>query len=309
MNPDWRISVIMTCDCHTAADDDLPVDLVLRGLASQTVDMRRHEILVIDGTGTDLVSQRLAGLEPHIKTNVRVITLDQCGRPPAWNAGIRAATGDLLLLLGADFIPDPHMIEEHLHFHDAHPAEGAIAIGPGIFPPHLSNNQFACWLEKTGRLFGVSFTDPAGSVSGSFFYCANASVKKSFLQRVGGFDEIFPYHALDDYELGLRLLAAGGWVKYLPRARAVHEHDLTLPARRAGLWKAGFSAACFAAKYPQLPLLFPECSGWPVSYAFRAWCWWLAYLLSGTGRARENYWKNSLSHAIAAGYRAACRAA
>jgi GT2 family glycosyltransferase len=310
MNQPWRLSILIVCDHYTVEDDDAPVDGVLRGLASQTTDLRGHEIVIVDGTGTEEIAKRVAALDPLPDSlgSVRVIPVSQCGRATAANVGIRQATGDLLVLLAADFIPEPQLVEEHVRFHESQRAEGAIALGPGVFPAHLPKNAFAAWLERTGRLFGVSFTDPAGPASTSFFYSANASLKKAFVERVGGFDETFPYNCVEDYELGQRLLRHGGWVTYLPRARASHEHDLPLAVRRASMWQAGLSAVRFAARYPDRPLLYEECGRRPEIYRLRAHFWHMVHLLSRSRAAQERYWQNTLSQALAQGYRAGRRA-
>jgi hypothetical protein len=167
------------------------------------------------------------------------------GRAAAVNAMMRHATGDILLLLADDFIPDCKLLARHLHFHERHPEIHRAAVGPGLFPERFRLNRFTRWLEDSGTLFGVPFTDPQLSLPKAYFYAGNTSVKRALFDKAGSFDERFPYDAWDDYEMGLRLAQAGYEATYLPKAFCVHEHRVSLSGRTTQVRLGGRSAAIF----------------------------------------------------------------
>jgi GT2 family glycosyltransferase len=218
-------------------------------LNEQTLDPQRYEVLLVHGRAPD---ER----EPHLLDGIgarRVEYLDsprETGRAGALNRGIREARGEIVLLLADDFIPAPHLVEEHLALHESDPRENVAGIGPGTFPERVRRDPFARWLEDSGDLFGVSFTTgPYPEIAG-FFYSANASLKRPFLLGDNLFDDRITLEAWDDYELGRRLFARGLEIAYLPRASAIHDHDLTLRARKKQMRRSGRAAAAFDTIYP-----------------------------------------------------------
>jgi GT2 family glycosyltransferase len=159
--------------------------------------------------------------------------------------GIGLAKADLLLMLADDFIPCPDLVAEHLKAHRADPSEELVAIGPGLFPEGDRTNAFMKWLEDSGELFGVSFTRSTVKLPHYYFYMANTSLKRAFLAKAGRFDESFPYDAMDDWEMGNRLLVRGMKNVYLPDAVAIHEHIIDLPERCRAMEQAGESSAIY----------------------------------------------------------------
>lgn len=164
------------------------------------------------------------------------------------NVAVRKARAELLLLLADDFIPCPELVQLHLQTHHDNPDEKMVAIGPGVFAQDNDTNEFMRWLENSGELFGVCFTDPKLKLPNHYFYMANTSLKRSFLREAGQFDEDFPYDAMDDWEMGLRLASLGMRTRYLPEAVAIHRHKISLQERCKAMEHAGQSSAIFDAK-------------------------------------------------------------
>ena len=127
----------------------------------------------------------------------------QPNRAAARNAGIAAATGEIVLFIDDDVVLPPYFVAAHAR---AHAAE--------IFP-----------IVVTGPIVNVS---SAGlrpvptfvNASNAYFCTCNASVPRSALESVGGFDESFDKYGWEDTELGARLRAYGvrrafAWDAYL----------------------------------------------------------------------------------------------
>lgn len=250
MNRTPRISVILAVHDH---------DCLVRNLSAlmdQTVQASEYEVLYVDGEHAfdwEPIIQRT--LEMATKDfHVRYLRIPKGGRATSWNRGIRESLAELLLFLANDFIATRGLIEEHLKAHEKYPRSHVVALGPARFPPDWELSPFMRWLEDSGRLFGVSFSQRNGRVPPDFFYGANVSLKKAFLLQAGLFDEDFPHHAWDDYEMGLRLLKQGMKTIYLPPALAYHWHPITLEERQDVMRQAGESAVILEKKYPKLRL-------------------------------------------------------
>ena len=240
-----RISIVVPLQEH------LCFDQMLVALAQQEgVGHGEVEIVAVDG----LYLRDWPALLEDIRKQYPALSLTFLqiertrSRARQLNVGIDLANADLLLLLADDFIPRANLVSEHLKTHEEDPREELVAIGPGLFPEGDKSNAFMKWLEDSGELFGVSFTRPAAALPPYYFYMANTSLKRSFLEKAGRFDESFPYDAMDDWEMGNRLRALGMKNVYLPGAIAIHEHIIDLPERCRAMEQAGESSAIYDSK-------------------------------------------------------------
>ncbi len=240
--PPCRLSVLV------AVMDRGEIVPCLNALAAQKgVAFEEFEVWVADATpgrswqtrARRAIDRRGAALRWH------VVESRMRSRAAALNEMMRRAAGSILLFLADDFIPDPKLVARHLHFHDRHPEIHRGAVGPGLFPQPYRKSDFMRWLEDSGALFGVPFTDTQLSLPRAYFYAGNTSVKRALVDQAGIFEERFPYDAWDDYEMGLRLVSAGYRADYLPKAVCTHEHRVTLAARAFQVGLGGESAAIY----------------------------------------------------------------
>lgn len=302
----WHLSVIIPL--HDTADS---VVRSVRELARQTAPMKEHEVILVDPTGTGVGNAVVAGTSPSVADaiNLRGYAIDPAGRAAAWNFGVRQARGNLILLLGDDFVPERQLIAEHLALHAAEPDSRVVGIGPGVFPAWLRSLPFLRWLEDSGALFGASFTRPDAGVLAQFFYGANTSLKRGLLEETGYFDETFAEYTTDDYELGIRLKGRGARMVYLPKALAYHEHEIEFDERLQAMRQTGKAVALFEAKHPELPAP-SQTFGRPAwFYLVRAATARLAHRVSGVESWQARYFQNACWRELARGYREARRAA
>lgn len=293
-----RVSVVV------ALHDDMPPGNV-QALARQSIAPSDYEVVIVDGWHADGMADRVERYvaEAGGETWIRVLRIPRGGRAAAWNAGLAATSAPLVLLLADDCRPIPELVDRHLSFHRRRPERHVAAIGPVVFPPELLTSPFRRWLDQSGRLFGVSFTHGEPSEMAGFFFGANASLKRELLEGVGPFDQSFPHHGWDDYEMGRRLFDAGMEVRYLEGAFAYHEHPLTLSERRAIMREAGESAALFERARP-----LPE--PWLGTTRRHPWLLWLearrrhlGYLGTLDDGALGRYYDAVLFREFARGYR------
>jgi hypothetical protein len=90
------------------------------------------------------------------------------------------------------------------------------------------------------------------------FTTANASAPATLLSAVGGFDEGFATYGLEDFELGVRLLAAGTTLRLDPDAVAWHPDIPPMSVLVGRQRSLGFNAVRLARLHPEtVDVLFP----------------------------------------------------
>lgn len=163
----------------------------LASVASQTC--RDFETLVIDdGSEEDIASVCAAATIP-----VRCIRIDRAGPAAARNAGIEAATGELLAFLDSDDLWLPQHLARTIAILDAQPDVGLV------YHPYLT-------VDELGRAVPLrrSLSLPSGFITRQLLaddMVATPTVvcRRDLVLRAGGFDPSLPTG--EDYDLFLRL--------------------------------------------------------------------------------------------------------
>jgi len=182
------------------------------------------ELIVVDNASGDSTPDVVRAAAPEARL-VESETND--GFPAACNRGASEASGDLLVFLNPDAVPQPGWRE-------------AIAA------PLADGSGWTAWqalvTQDSGRLVNtrggvVHFTavawaggagDPVGSSavdsSPGFASGACLAISRAEFELLGGFaDEFFLYH--EDVDLSLRALLAGGGIGVAADARVDHEYE------------------------------------------------------------------------------------
>ena len=199
----------------------------LAHLANQTLSPTLYEVIVVTGGAVEDV-WRYAPAAPADLAGaafaLRVLSQPGPGAARRRNAGAAAARGSLLVFLDDDMAAAPGLLEAHMQ---AHADQGAPRVVMGYLPPRFCGYRrgrqlswveidLRDWWEDTFRAMArpdhrFRYTD---LLSGNF------SLPKSLFVRAGGFNtDLF---CREDYELGARLLAAGGVFALNLEARAEH---------------------------------------------------------------------------------------
>jgi len=171
-----KISVVIATRNRAAL-----LDGALRSIANQ-VGAPAIETIVVDNGSTD---DTAAVAQAH---GVAVVAVPEPNRARARNAGIAQAGGEIVLFVDDDVLLPPFFVAAHARVHAAHTF------------PHV----------VTGPIINVPGADqrPVPSLahaSNAFFCTCNASVPRTTLLAVGGFDESFDQYGWEDTELGARL--------------------------------------------------------------------------------------------------------
>ena len=293
-----KISIVIAVHDHGSS-----IDRLFDSLLEQTLASSDYEIVIADSCHTRDFQRWLdrawARKDPRLELRYQRVT--KGGRAIAINGAINLARAPIVLLFAFDAIATPQMAEMHLRFHHENPERHRVGIGSLLVPPAY-RTHFVDWLERSGELFGAPFAADTPSVPENFFYIAHCSIKREFIVDAGLFDENFPGHAWDDFELGCRLSALGMKSSYVG-ATAEHDHDITMRERCASMVEAGEAAAVFDRKYGGQWPWHGKCHVPLARLRIRALRSFLRYALSRRERHLISYYRARLDAAFVAGYR------
>ncbi|HEX5044646.1 MAG TPA: glycosyltransferase [Candidatus Polarisedimenticolaceae bacterium] len=154
------------------------------------------EVVVVDDGSTDATPDVLASYAG------RVVALRQANRGPsaARNAGIAASTGEFVAFLDADDTWEREKTRAQLAYLERHPACGLVFCDAYLMDE--AGHHLAPLLgPRTGEV-------PTGSClrelfQGNFVLIPGVMVRRSVLERTGGFDERL--RNAEDYDLWLRV--------------------------------------------------------------------------------------------------------
>lgn len=192
---------------------------VLEGLSRQTYP--DFDVVVVDDGSTDGTSRYLR--EARFPFQVRAISQLNAGPAAARNAGVAAATGEIVLFLDDDVLPGPELVGEHLRAQAAEPR--CAVMGPlGSLPRY--SQPWVAWeqamLEDQYRAMARGEWEPTFRQ----FWTGNASVPREEILGAGGFDTGF--RRAEDVELAVRLARRGVRFRFHPAAQTLHAAERTL---------------------------------------------------------------------------------
>lgn len=226
----------------------------LAALEAQRVGDAEIEAIVVDNGSSDGTVEQVRQRTASAAIPIRLLEEPSKGPAAARNAGIAAASGAIVLFLGDDTEPDePGMLHAHLELHGARPEETYGVLGRITWSPRNPITPFMSWLENGGPQFHYCDISAGTVDAASYFYSSHASVKRSILNRVGGFDARFPTAAVEDTELGVRLSDAGLKLDYHPELLVLHDHPTTPPQSVRRSIAVGRSAALYNDLRPDRP--------------------------------------------------------
>jgi len=170
------------------------------------------------------------------------------------NTGWRAAKAPLVLFTDNDTLAEPQLVSEHLAWHSRHPDEEVAVLGHVRWARDIRVTAFMHWLD-----YGMQFDYPniKGIEAGwGRFYGANVSVKRSFVERVGGFDaERLPY-LYDDLDFGYRADKHGLRLLYNRRAVVEHLREMDVSYWRSRMRQSAHAEREFVRLHPDVTPYF-----------------------------------------------------
>jgi glycosyltransferase involved in cell wall biosynthesis len=221
----------------------------LHALALQDFPLDACEVIVCDDGSTDDTQK----IVRKMKAPFALIYLRQENKGPAAarNMGIRAASGEYLLILNDDAILEPTALRIHYDLQRNHRGEKISVLGAFRYLPQYTRS----FLGHLATVKDIIFDYP-NMVSGllydyNHFYTCNISLPKEDAEAIGGFDEHFSGPAAEDIEFGYRLEQAGYRVLFEASCIAWHDHALTVDSFCRIHQTRGFGAVTLGVRQPK----------------------------------------------------------
>jgi len=190
-------------------------------LAHQDVGNFSYEVVYVINGSTDGSEAVLKDAVARWPGRIRYFYNPPSGSPARpRNTGIRAAKGNVVVLIDDDVIPDSRLVFHHAEFHRRHPEPQFAAVGELKVPDEVMDDPASMFHELTNydtlrRKEKLGFLD---------FWTCNVSLKRQFMLDFGMFDENLQW--FEDGLCGYHLASNGMELRFLPEARGLHLHEL-----------------------------------------------------------------------------------
>jgi GT2 family glycosyltransferase len=199
----------------------------LKALTRQT--WQDIEVIVVDDGSNDGTWERLKQWQKAHQEKLDLKVFHQQNLKPgqARNHGLRYATGDIVIFIGDDTIPDADFIESHIAKHNE---IGMVCAVLGFTDWHRERMLVTPFLEfvnTDGAQFGYGHFQNGGDVPFTCFYTSNISIPREVL-REEPFHPAFNFVNWEDVELGYRLSLQGLRIIYNREAKSRHLHPMNM---------------------------------------------------------------------------------
>lgn len=198
------------------------IEETIKSVINQTYT--KFEIIVVDDSSNDKtleMVERIARSEERIK----YYKIEHAGRPSIpRNFGISKAAGELIAFLDGDDVWSKDKLIEQVTFIENHPEYilvYSMSITYGV-------NLFSVQYEVLPLLYKAARSYDDLITKGNSITCSSVLIKKSLLEKAGGFDED-PQLAVEDYDLWIRLSRLGSF-GFIPRIHVyyrIHKYQFS----------------------------------------------------------------------------------
>ena len=229
------VSIVIPC-----FNEEGTIRKLLDALYAQTYPRDRMQLLICDGMSTDGTREAVRAFRSQATDlSVQIIENPKRTIPAALNAGIRVATGDVVVRLDAHCVPYPDYIERAVTAVMSDKGEnvgGVWEIRPGATTP-IAEAIAAAAGHPLGAGDALYRLRPEAAAVDTVPF---GSFRRQLVERVGLFDESLLSN--EDYEFNARIRQAGGTVWLDPQIRSVYFarsnlRDLARQYWRYGFWK------------------------------------------------------------------------
>ena len=237
------VSVLIAARNEAAA-----IEGCLDAVGGQRYPAERLDVVLIDGMSTDGTVARAQQWAARHGRPVRIMENPRRITPAAFNVGIRAAKGDVIIILGTHARVAPDFVAMSIA---ALERTGADVVG-GVVRTVAANGRVVA------RAIGLAQRSPFGvgdaryrygTVEGAVDTVNYGAYRREVFERIGLFDETL--HNGEDCELNYRLRAAGGRLVLVP---AIQIDYLARPSLGA-LWQQRYRWGRYKPEIAQRHLL------------------------------------------------------
>jgi glycogen synthase len=196
----------------------------IRSIAAQSFP--EVELIVVNGPSTDETEQVLDAL-PAEGYRFKRMRCNSRNLSESRNIGIAASSGDVVFFIDDDGVAHPRWVERLMRQYQ----DCEVGAAGGFTLDHTGMG-FQCRYTVCNRLgdaFFMNALDPATllahgpGLSYPSLLGTNSSFRRSDLEAIGGFDEVYAY-MLDETDVCLRIYETGKRIVTVPDALVLHKY-------------------------------------------------------------------------------------
>lgn len=166
----------------------------------------RLELIVVDDDDDPAIDDAVAAAGGS--GSVRLVHQANRGAAGARNRGARSAGGELLVFCDDDVVVPADHLRRHVAAQEG--AERRLCAAFSVLDPevagHFRSTPFGRWWLDLEASWWAPFDDGAdgGLVPLPMLSARNFSVRRETFERIGGFDETFPFAGAEDQDFSIR---------------------------------------------------------------------------------------------------------
>jgi glycosyltransferase involved in cell wall biosynthesis len=206
----------------------------LAGLARQTYPSSLFEVVIVSDGSTDGTRKMVEEFACSAQFTILFIEQANGGPSRARNRAIQESSNDVVVFIDDDVEPVPQFLESHAKWHDN---DRHVAIIGPLLPDPIYQEIEPAWitwehakLKRVYEMFQPDGPFKEGQGGPTHFYTGNASIRRDWLNELGGFD--LRYTRQEDVELATRLAKSFG-IRFIFDFNAVGLHR---PSRTFDSW-------------------------------------------------------------------------
>lgn len=183
----------------------------LRSVLRQTIGPHATEVVVVDDGSTDATVSIAGRLLAEVGCRHRILSVEHGGPSRARNVGWRVASAGWIQFLDADDVLHPRKVEIQLQAAQDLAADVAVVYSDWQRIALVGGT----WQSVGSPVHPALGSDPLAALleSENFVHAGAQLIRRTWLERVGGFDE--RHWLIEDVDLALRLTMAGAELRYI----------------------------------------------------------------------------------------------
>jgi cellulose synthase/poly-beta-1,6-N-acetylglucosamine synthase-like glycosyltransferase len=228
-----------------ACDEDRVIGQLLQRMTELTYPHQKLQVITVDDASSDNTGQiadEFSKRHPFIEVLHRDKKTGGKGKAAAMNAGLKRATGEIVLCFDADYYPQRDIVEK-LVKEFADPTVGSVQGRPVVLNESQNIVTRLVTLERIGGFRvdqeardNLGLIPQFGGTVGGF--------RRSLVEKLGGFDASM---LTEDTDLTFQVYLAGFKVRYVGDAECYEEAVANWRAywRQRHRWARGHMQVCF----------------------------------------------------------------